>query len=98
MLYCRSCKCRFSETKCTALVGSKYSSETIGQIIRCTAEGVGVRATARILQLDKDAVNRVILKVGEHCRHVLDNLLVELGLTEVQLDELWAFVEKKLCR
>ena len=95
MLYCTTCKIRFSETKGTAFFGSKYPSETIGKIIQTTAEGVGVRATARMLGLDKDAVNRVILKAGEHCRRVLDNLLVQLGLTEIQLDELWTFIEKK---
>ena len=95
MLYCTTCKSRFSETKCTAYFGTKYATETISQIIRVVAEGNGVRATARILGLDKDAVNRVILKAGEHCERLLDNLLVQLGLTELQLDELWSFVEKK---
>lgn len=95
MLTCRTCKARFSETKCTAFFGSRYSGDQIGKILRTTAEGVGVRATARILDLDKDAVNRVILKAGEHCAQVMDNLLVNLSLTEVQLDELWTFLEKK---
>jgi len=95
MLYCKTCKKRFSETKCTAFFGTKYSSKTIAQIIKATAEGNGVRATARIMELDKDAVNRVILKVGEHCEQVLDNLLVQLGVTEIQMDELWSFIEKK---
>ncbi len=96
MLSCATCKARFSETKCTAFFGSRYSSDQIGKILRTTAEGVGVRATARILELDKDAVNRVILKAGEHCALVLDNLLVNLSLTEIQLDELWTFLEKKV--
>lgn len=95
MLYCRTCKTRFSETKCSAFFGTKYSSEHIGAILRTTAEGAGVRATARILDLDKNAVNRVILKAGEHCARVLDSLLVQLNLTQVQLDELWTFLEKK---
>lgn len=95
MLYCTTCKARFSETKCTAFFGTKYSPETVGKIIRVTAEGNGVRATARILGLDKNAVNRVILKAGQHCERVLSNLLSQLELTEVQLDELWSFVEKK---
>ncbi len=95
MLYCRTCKGRFSETKCTAFFGTKYPPETVGEIIRVTAEGNGVRATARILGLDKNAVNRVVLKAGQHCEKVLSNLLCQLELTEVQLDELWAFVEKK---
>jgi len=95
MLYCRTCKMRFAETRCTAFFGSKFSSEQIGAILRTTAEGTGVRATGRILRLDKDAVNRVILRAGEHCAKVLENLLVQLDLTEVQLDELWTFLEKK---
>lgn len=95
MLYCRSCKTRFAQTRCTAFFGSKFSSVQIGSILRTTAEGVGVRATGRILGLDKDAVNRVVLKAGEHCAKVLENLLVQLDLTEVQLDELWTFLEKK---
>ena len=95
MLYCKTCKHRFAETRCTAFFGSKFSSEEIGAILRTTAEGAGVRATGRILGLDKDAVNRVILKAGEHCVKVLENLLVQLDLTEIQLDELWTFLSKK---
>lgn len=95
MLYCRTCKARFAETRCTAFFGTKFTSEQIGAILRTTAEGVGVRATARILGLNKDAVNRVILKAGEHCAKILETLLVQLDLTEVQLDELWTFLEKK---
>jgi len=94
MLYCRTCKGRFSEKKCTAFFRTKYSSGTIGEIIRLAAEGNGVRATARILGLDKNGVNRVILKTGQHCERVLSVLLFQLELTEVQLDELWAFVGK----
>lgn len=95
LLQCRTCKRRFSETRNTAFFGSKYSSKTIQDIILCVAEGNGVRSTSRILKLDKDAVNRVILKSGEHCFKVLSNLIKSLQLEECQLDELWAFVQKK---
>jgi hypothetical protein len=54
-----------------------------------------VRATARLLELDKDTVNRVILRAGEHCARVLSGLLTSLKLTETQLDELWTFVKKR---
>lgn len=95
ILYCKTCKNRFAETRCTAFFGSKFTSEQIGAILRTTAEGTGVRATGRVLGLDKDAVNRVILKAGEHCAKVLENLLVQLDMTEIQLDELWTFLSKK---
>ena len=41
------------------------------------------------------ADNRVILRAGEHCAHVLAGLLTSLEMTELQLDELWTFVKKR---
>ena len=95
LLYCRTCGKRFASTRASALFGLHIPAETIRQIIHHAAEGVGVRATARLLEIDKDTVNRVILRAGEHCAHVLSDLLASLNLTEVQLDELWTFVKKR---
>lgn len=98
LLYCKTCRKLFSETRCTAFFGTKYSRKTIQNILRTVAEGNGVRATARIWGLSKDGVNRIILIAGEHCERVLSNLLTSLTLTEVQLDELWAFIKKNRAR
>jgi transposase-like protein len=95
LLYCRTCGKRFASTQSSALFGLHLPAETIRQIIHHAAEGVGVRATARLLELDKDTVNRVILRAGEHCANVLSCLLASLKLTEAQLDELWTFVKKR---
>ncbi len=95
LLYCRTCGRRFAATQSSALFGLHLPAQTIGQIIHHAAEGVGVRATARLLNLDKDTVNRVILRAGEHCAHVLSDLLSSLELTEAQMDELWTFVKKR---
>ena len=95
LLYCKTCGKRFASTRATAFFGLHLSEEKIGQIIHHAAEGVGVRATARLLGLDKDTVNRVILRAGEHCQLVLWSLLRSLKLKETQLDELWAFVKKR---
>ncbi|MBW2149596.1 MAG: IS1 family transposase [Deltaproteobacteria bacterium] len=98
LLICSTCKKRFAETRCTVFFGTKYSRETIRQILLHVAEGVGVRATARLLGLSKDGVNRIILVAGEHCARVLQNLLTDLNLTELQLDELWVFIKKNKAR
>jgi transposase-like protein len=95
LLYCRTCGKRFASTRATAFFGLHLSDEKIAQIIHHAAEGVGVRATARLLSINKDTVNRVILRAGEHCEIVLSNLLRSLKLKEAQLDELWAFVKKR---
>ena len=95
LLYCRTCGKRFASTRASAMFGLHLPAETIRQIIHHAAEGVGVRATARLLGLDKDTVNRVILRAGEHCARVLSSLLTSLELHETQLDELWTFVKKR---
>ncbi len=95
LLYCRTCGKRFAATRATAFFGLHLADETIRQIIHHAAEGVGVRATARLLNLNKNTVNRVILRAGEHCQRVLSDLLRSLKLTETQLDELWSFVKKR---
>ena len=95
LLYCRTCGKRFASTRATAFFGLHLSDDKIVQIIHHAAEGVGVRATSRLLDINKDTVNRVILRAGEHCEIELSNLLRSLKLKEAQLDELWAFVKKR---
>ena len=95
LLYCRTCGKRFASTRATAFFGLHLSDDKIVQIIHHAVEGVGVRATSRLLGINKDTVNRVILRAGEHCEIVLSNLLRSLKLKEAQLDELWAFVKKR---
>ena len=95
LLYCRTCGKRFAPTRATAFFGLHLTDDKIAEIIHHAAEGVGVRATSRLLSINKDTVNRVILRAGEHCEIVLSSLLRSLKLKETQLDELWAFVKKR---
>ena len=95
LLRCKTCNQRFSENRNTIFMHSNYSKETIQRIILAIAECNSIRGTARILSLDKDGVNRVVLKAGEHCKEILQNLIGDLCLNECQLDELWTFIKKR---
>jgi hypothetical protein len=92
LLYCRICGKRFASTHDSALFGLHLPAGTIQQIIHHASEGVGVRAIARLIELDKDT--GVILRAGNHCANVLSGLLTSLKLTEAQLNELWTFIKK----
>jgi IS1 family transposase len=59
------------------------------------AEGVSLRATARIFGVDKDTVCAWLKKAAAHSQQVSDSLMKNLNVPEVQLDELWTFVQKK---
>lgn len=93
LLRCKTCNQRFSENRNTIFMHSNYSRETIQRIILAIAECNSIRGTARILSLDKDGVNRVVFKAGDHCKAILENLIRDLCLNECQLDELWSFVK-----
>ena len=95
LLRCKTCNQRFSENRNTIFMHSNYGKETIQRIILAIAESNSIRGTSRILSLDKDAVNRIVLKAGEHCKEILENLIRDLCLNECQLDELWTFVKKR---
>lgn len=95
LLRCKTCNQRFSENRNTIFIHSNYGRETIKRIILAVAESNSIRGTARILELDKDGVNRIVLKAGEHCKKILENLIRDLCLTECQLDELWTFIKKR---
>jgi len=63
--------------------------------VRALAEGNSIRATARIVRVDKDAVCTWLDRAAQHCRLVMLYLWRNLHVIECQLDELWSFVHTK---
>jgi IS1 family transposase len=62
---------------------------------RALAEGNSLRATARIVQIDKDTACDWLDRAAQHCRTVMLYLWCNLHVTECQMDELWSFVHTK---
>jgi LacI family transcriptional regulator len=58
MLYCRTCKARFSERKGTPLFGSQLTEGQAVSIFEHLAERTGVRATARLVKVNRNTVVR----------------------------------------
>lgn len=63
--------------------------------VRALAEGNSLRATARIVQIDKDTACDWLDRAARHCRLVMLYFWRNLHVTECQLDELWSFVHTK---
>lgn len=92
---CIRCKERYSARQGTALWGTRLCEDDYLRVVKCLAEGNGIRTTSRILDLDKDTVQRCALTAGQHCQFVESVLMHHLHLEECQLDEMWSFVYKK---
>jgi IS1 family transposase len=95
MYLCNVCEQPFSETAGTPFFGLKTPMKTVCIALNELAEGLGVRAVARIHGVEPDTVLDWLRKAGQHCEAVSAYVMQELELSQVQLDELWTFVRKK---
>jgi LacI family transcriptional regulator len=75
MLYCRTCKARFSERKGTPLFGCKLPDERAQAVLAHVAEGCGVRSTSRLVGVHRDTVTRLTRLSGEHARALHEELV-----------------------
>ena len=92
---CAHCKHLVSARAGTAYAGIRTNERTYQSGARHLAEGTSIRATGRLLNLDKDTVCHWLPRLGEHCNRVMSYFFRDLHLSECQLDELWTFIYKK---
>jgi len=75
LLYCKSCKARFSERKGTPLFDSRLSDGKAQAVLAHLADGCGVRQTSRLVKVGKNTVTRYALRAGTHARQLHDELV-----------------------
>jgi IS1 family transposase len=92
---CKSCGSSVALSYATAYYGLESDPAIFETAVRALAEGNSIRATGRILQIDKDTVCDWLHRAALHCRSVVLYLWSRLHVTECQLDELWSFVHTK---
>lgn len=95
ILYCSCCKSEFSETKGTALWGSRMPLGMAKTVAQHLQEGCGIRQTARLTGASKDGVTAMAIRLGLHAKRFHDQHVQGVAVPEVQLDERWSFVKKK---
>jgi transposase-like protein len=66
--YCTSCKGYFLEKHGTLFRGKQAAVELIVRILACLAEGLGIRATARVFEVAPNTVLQWLTEAAEHLR------------------------------
>jgi IS1 family transposase len=89
-LQCVSCQGFFYETQGTMFHGKRSSPELIVQVITCLAEGLGIRGTARVFEIDANTVLKWLVEAAEQLHAFSAYFLHELEINHIQLDELHA--------
>jgi transposase-like protein len=94
LFLCRSCGRAFSSRTGTAFFDLRSPRKKVLMGLRLLAEGLGLRATSRVLDIKLDTTRRWLAVAALHCEQVSDMLVRDLNLSQVQVDELWTFVKK----
>jgi transposase-like protein/IS1 family transposase len=88
--HCTACDSYFPEHHGTLFHGKRVSVDLIVHVIGCLAEGLGIRGTARVFEVDPNTVLHWLMEAAEQLRAFAQYFLYDLHLTQVQLDELYA--------
>lgn len=91
---CTTCSSVYVETKNTIFYNRRLPEEKIILICRLLVEKNGVRAIERITGIHRDTVSAIVSDLARHSREVTEFLLTEVGLSRVQIDEMWSFIKK----
>jgi IS1 family transposase len=78
------------ETHGTFFHGKQAAVELIVRILACLAEGLGIRATARVFAVAPNTVLHWLGEAAEQLRAFAVSFLCDLHLEQLQLDELYA--------
>jgi transposase-like protein/IS1 family transposase len=88
--YCTSCKGYFPEHHGTIFHGKQVAVELLVRVLACLAEGLGIRATARVFEVDPNTVLHWLVEAAEQLRAFSSYFLCDLHVEQLQLDELYA--------
>ncbi len=91
-LHCTSCGGYFQETHGTPLHGKRVAPEKLVWAVGALAEGLGIRAVARVFEVDPNTVLQWLVEVADHATAFSRYFLHDVRVTQVQLDELFALL------
>src|SRR2546427_185945 len=91
-LHCTACESYFLETHGTPLHGKRVPTELLVWAVGALAEGLGIRAVARVFEVDPHTVLQWLVEAADHLQAFSQYFLHDVHVTQVQLDELYALL------
>ena len=89
-LHCTACDGYFPEHHGTIFHGKQAAVELMVRVLACLAEGLGIRATARVFEVDPNTVLHWLVEAAEQLKAFSSYFLCDVHVSQVQLDELYA--------
>jgi IS1 family transposase/transposase-like protein len=91
-LVCLSCRGYFLETGGTPFHAKQVDPDKLVWAIGALAEGLGIRAVARVFETDPNTILSWLVEVADHLEAFSRHFLHDLEVEQVQMDELFALL------
>jgi IS1 family transposase/transposase-like protein len=91
-LQCVVCGTYFLETHGTLFHGKRVPTELLARVVAALAEGLGIRAVARVFEVDPNTVLAWLVEAADQLQTFSRYCLHDMHVRQVQLDELFALV------
>jgi hypothetical protein len=92
--HCIACGSYFQETHGTLFHGKRVPAELIVRVMASLAEGLGIRAVARVFEVDPNTVLAWLVEASDQLQTFSSYLLHHVPISQVQLDELFAVLRE----
>jgi hypothetical protein len=90
--YCTACEGYVLETHGPPFHGKRVAPDLLVWAVGALAEGLGIRAVARVFEVDPNTVLQWLVEVADHATAFSRYFLHDVRVTQVQLDELFALL------
>ena len=90
--HCTACDGYFLETHGTLFHGKRVTPDLLVWAVGALAEGLGIRAVARVFEVDPNTVLHWLVEAADHLKVFSQYFLHDVRVTQVQLDELYALL------
>jgi hypothetical protein len=96
-LHCTACDGSFPEHHGTIFHGKQVAVELIVCVLACVAEGLGIRATALVFEVDPTTVLQWLDAAVDQLQAFAHSFLCEIHVRQLQVDELYAGFCRNFC-
>jgi IS1 family transposase len=93
-LHCVACGSYFQETYGTPFHGKRVPPERLVRVVASLAEGLGIRAVARVFEVDPNTVLAWLVDTADQLQAFSSYVLHDVQASQVQLDELFAVLSE----
>src|SRR6266545_6891033 len=84
-LQCLACHTYFQETPGTPVHGKRVAPDLLVWAVATLAEGLGIRAVARVFEVDPNTVLQWVVEAADHLEAFARHLLHDVHVSQVQL-------------